>query len=171
MGSHTDLDQDNIMVADYGELPEADLQAFETQLEDLWRKMASCYRKTRQGVIKQEQFTLPVNFKSKILDSPLRHHTPVRPVCYRRQTQCIGRSDRYNTTGLTGGIDRFNWAGSTGQTAHNVFCRISSCFSRSYLSYDLAYSGLLEHLKEKLDGHTFRCKPITSKGSSSRKPS
>uniref|UniRef100_A0A0E0KNQ6 Uncharacterized protein n=1 Tax=Oryza punctata TaxID=4537 RepID=A0A0E0KNQ6_ORYPU len=65
MVSHTDLDQDNIMVADYGELPEADRQAFEAQLEDLRQKMASCYRKTRQGVIKQEEFTLLVDNKSK----------------------------------------------------------------------------------------------------------
>uniref|UniRef100_A0A0E0KI78 Uncharacterized protein n=1 Tax=Oryza punctata TaxID=4537 RepID=A0A0E0KI78_ORYPU len=66
MGSHTDLDQDNIMVTDYGELPEVDRQAFETQLEDLRRKMASCYRKTRQGVIKQEEFMLLVDIKSKV---------------------------------------------------------------------------------------------------------
>uniref|UniRef100_A0A0E0M635 Uncharacterized protein n=1 Tax=Oryza punctata TaxID=4537 RepID=A0A0E0M635_ORYPU len=67
MGSHTDLDQDNIMVMDYGELLEGDRHAFETQLEDLRRKMASCYRKTRQGVIKQEEFTFPGHIKSKHL--------------------------------------------------------------------------------------------------------
>uniref|UniRef100_A0A0E0MEE1 Uncharacterized protein n=1 Tax=Oryza punctata TaxID=4537 RepID=A0A0E0MEE1_ORYPU len=53
------------MVTEYGELPEADRQAFETPLEDLLRKKASCYRKMKQDVIKQEEFVLPVNIKSK----------------------------------------------------------------------------------------------------------
>uniref|UniRef100_A0A0E0JXC0 Uncharacterized protein n=1 Tax=Oryza punctata TaxID=4537 RepID=A0A0E0JXC0_ORYPU len=35
MGSYTNLYQDNIMVADYGKLPEANRQAFETHLEGL----------------------------------------------------------------------------------------------------------------------------------------
>uniref|UniRef100_A0A0E0MF89 Uncharacterized protein n=1 Tax=Oryza punctata TaxID=4537 RepID=A0A0E0MF89_ORYPU len=53
------------MVTDYGELPEANRQVFETHLEDLRQKMASCYRKMRQGVIKQQEFLLPVYTTSK----------------------------------------------------------------------------------------------------------
>uniref|UniRef100_A0A0E0KNK8 Uncharacterized protein n=1 Tax=Oryza punctata TaxID=4537 RepID=A0A0E0KNK8_ORYPU len=67
MGSHNDLDQENIMVVDYGELPVADRQAFEAQIEVLRRKMASCYWKTRQGIIKQQKFSLPVYTTPKML--------------------------------------------------------------------------------------------------------
>uniref|UniRef100_A0A0E0KCE2 Uncharacterized protein n=1 Tax=Oryza punctata TaxID=4537 RepID=A0A0E0KCE2_ORYPU len=102
MGSHTDLDQDNIMVTDYGELPEADRQVFETQLEDLRWKMASCYRKTRQGVIKQEEFTLPVDIKSNIHHCGTIHQSD-RCVT-AGQTGCIGRSDRYSIAGPTEGM-------------------------------------------------------------------
>uniref|UniRef100_A0A0D9W2L2 Uncharacterized protein n=1 Tax=Leersia perrieri TaxID=77586 RepID=A0A0D9W2L2_9ORYZ len=52
---------------DYEELPEADHLAFEAYAKDLRRKMLSCYRRTRQGVIKQEEFKLPVIIKSKVL--------------------------------------------------------------------------------------------------------
>uniref|UniRef100_A0A0D9X6D8 Uncharacterized protein n=1 Tax=Leersia perrieri TaxID=77586 RepID=A0A0D9X6D8_9ORYZ len=65
MGSKTDVDNNNIMIPDFGELPEADRQEFESHVEDLSRKMLLCYRKTRQGVTRQEEFTLPVNDKSK----------------------------------------------------------------------------------------------------------
>uniref|UniRef100_A0A0D9W3X5 Uncharacterized protein n=1 Tax=Leersia perrieri TaxID=77586 RepID=A0A0D9W3X5_9ORYZ len=67
MGSKTDVDDNNIMIPDFGELLEADRQEFESQVEDLRRKTLSCYRKTRQGVTKQEKFTIPVNDKSKML--------------------------------------------------------------------------------------------------------
>lgn len=30
------------------------------------RKMSSCYRKTKEGIIKQEEFALPVNNKFKV---------------------------------------------------------------------------------------------------------
>lgn len=66
MGSRTNLDQDNIMTAYYGELLKTDRQAFETQLEELLQKMASYYRKTRQGIIKQQKFMLPIHAKSKV---------------------------------------------------------------------------------------------------------
>nr|BAD21744.1 hypothetical protein [Oryza sativa Japonica Group]BAD21751.1 hypothetical protein [Oryza sativa Japonica Group] len=65
MGSRTNLDQDNIMTAYYGELLKTDRQVFETQLEELLQKMASYYRKTRQGIIKQQKFMLPIHAKSK----------------------------------------------------------------------------------------------------------
>ena len=65
MGSRTNLDQDNIMTAYYGELLKTDRQVFETQLEELLQKMASYYRKTRQGIIKQENIIVPVEDKSK----------------------------------------------------------------------------------------------------------
>uniref|UniRef100_A0A0D9WNU6 Uncharacterized protein n=1 Tax=Leersia perrieri TaxID=77586 RepID=A0A0D9WNU6_9ORYZ len=66
MGSYTNLDN-NIMTMDYGELPEVDRLAFEAYAEDLRRKMLSCYRRTRQGVIKQEEFKLPVVNKSMVM--------------------------------------------------------------------------------------------------------
>nr|ACN85337.1 unknown [Oryza meyeriana var. granulata] len=69
MGSRTELNQDNIMGADYGEFPEANHQTFEAHIEDIRRKMASCYRKAGQGVIKQEKFTLSIVNKSKELVS------------------------------------------------------------------------------------------------------
>lgn len=62
MGSRTNLDQDNIMTTYYG----ADRQAFETQLEELLQKMASYYRRTRQGIIKQQKSMLPIHAKSKV---------------------------------------------------------------------------------------------------------
>uniref|UniRef100_A0A0D9XQI7 Uncharacterized protein n=1 Tax=Leersia perrieri TaxID=77586 RepID=A0A0D9XQI7_9ORYZ len=68
MGSKTDVNKENIMILDFGELSEADRQEFESHVEDLRRKMLSCYRKTRKGVTKQDEFTLPVNGKSKSFD-------------------------------------------------------------------------------------------------------
>lgn len=41
MGSHTDLDQDNIMTTNYGESLKACQQELEAHFEELWRKMAS----------------------------------------------------------------------------------------------------------------------------------
>jgi hypothetical protein len=63
MGSHTDLDQDNIMTTNYGELLKACQQELEAHFEELRRKIASYYWKTRQGVIKQGNFTVPVDDK------------------------------------------------------------------------------------------------------------
>uniref|UniRef100_A0A0E0MVH2 Uncharacterized protein n=1 Tax=Oryza rufipogon TaxID=4529 RepID=A0A0E0MVH2_ORYRU len=56
MGSHTDLDQDNIMTTNYGELLKACQQELEAHFEEL---------KMRQGIIKQENIIVPVEDKSK----------------------------------------------------------------------------------------------------------
>lgn len=66
MSYHTDLDQDNIRTIDYKELWEVDPPGVWGSTWKMRWKMASCYYKTRQGIIKQEEFTLSVDDKSKL---------------------------------------------------------------------------------------------------------
>ena len=57
------IDSEDIIDAEYDDIPEEHHQAFEAYIkheqEEDRRKFLSCYERTRQGVIKKEEFIMP----------------------------------------------------------------------------------------------------------------
>ena len=67
------IDPEDIIDAEYDDIPEEQHQAFEAQIkheqEKSMRRFLSCFERTQQGVVQKEEFVLP--------PSPFIRHTRI----------------------------------------------------------------------------------------------
>ena len=59
--STSEIDKDNIIMVSYDELPEEERLALDAEVERHGQQLFSCYVKTRQGVLKKEDYPPPTN--------------------------------------------------------------------------------------------------------------
>jgi len=73
------IDPEDIIDAEYDDIPEERRKQFEAQLkkeqEEATRRLLACYERTRQGVVQKQEFIMPT-FPAL---PPPPHHSPASP--------------------------------------------------------------------------------------------